>query len=141
MDLGKYVNRELAVRSDLTTDALRFYEREGLLAPSAKSEGGYRLYDDSAVARLRFVQHAQQCGFTLAEIRELLSLQSRESACCDDVRRRVVEKKLQLEARIKKMQAMSTALDALIAGCNEVDQPLFACPILNALERAEEVQA
>ena len=92
----------------------------GCLPPSAKSEGGYRLYGDSAVARLRFVEHAQQCGFTLAETRELLSLQSRESACCDDVRRRV---------------------DALIADCNEVDEPLFACPILNPLERAEEVQA
>lgn len=132
---------KLAALADVTTDALRFYEREGLIAPTSKSEGGYRLYEEAALQRLRFIQHAQQCGFTLAEIRELLTLQRQQSACCDDVRRRVVEKKLQLEAKIRAMKAMSKALDVLITDCSGGSWPASECPILSALERADEAKA
>ena len=132
---------KVAALADVTPDALRFYEREGLISPTTKSEGGYRLYDETVVQRLRFVQHAKQCGFTLAEVHELLSMQSEESACCKDVRSRVIEKKLQLEARIKAMKEMSKALDVLIADCTSGDWPVSACPILSALERTEKVFA
>lgn len=128
---------KLAAQADVTADSLRFYEREGLIAPASKSGAGYRLYEEDAVVRLRFIAHAKQCGFTLAEIQELLTVQSKKSACCGDVRRQVVEKKLQLEARIKAMKAMSKALDVLIAGCGTSEGPVAACPILNALERTE----
>lgn len=128
---------KLAARADVTANALRFYEREGLIAPASKSGAGYRLYEEDAVARLRFIAHAKQCGFTLAEIQELLTVQSQRSACRGDVRRQVVEKKLQLEARIKAMKAMSKALDVLIADCGTSEGPVAECPILNALERTE----
>lgn len=128
---------KLAARADVTADSLRFYEREGLITPASKSGAGYRLYQEDAVARLRFIAHAKQCGFTLAEIQQLLAVKSRKSACCGDVRRQVVEKKLQLEARIKAMNAMSKALDALIADCATSEGPVAECPILSALERTE----
>lgn len=108
---------KLARASDISSDALRYYEREGLLAPERKTESGYRLYGEDAVRRVRFIQHAQACGFTLAEIRELLHLRQADSACCNDVRSRAIEKKLQLAAKIRAMQAMSAALDRLIAEC------------------------
>ena len=130
---------KLAVRAEVSADALRFYEREGLISPASKSDAGYRLYEEVAVARLRFIAHAKQCGFTLAEILELLTLQSKKSACCSDVRRQVIEKKLQLEGRIKAMKDMSKALDVLISDCGSSDAPVAACPILSALERAEGV--
>lgn len=123
---------KLAARARLSTNALRFYEREGLLSPASKSESGY---DEAAVARVGFIQHAQQCGFTLVEIQELLSLRSRESACCEDVRPLAVEKKMQLEAKIRSMRLMSKALDLLIADCPDRDRPLDDCPILRALEQ------
>ena len=56
----------------VSTDTLRYYEREGLIAPTSKSRGGYRLYDGDAVRRVRFIKQAQHCGFTLTEIRGLL---------------------------------------------------------------------
>lgn len=127
---------KLASRTQLSTNALRFYEREGLLQPASKSGAGYRLYDESAVARVQFIKHAQQCGFTLTEIQELLTLRSRDNACCEDVRRLAVEKKLQLEAKIRSMQVMSKALDLLIADCPDHGRPLADCPILGALEEA-----
>lgn len=125
---------KLAKAGDISPDALRYYEREGLLAPATKTDSGYRLYGEDAVRRVRFIQHAQACGFTLAEIRELLHLRQSDRACCDDVRSRAVEKKLQLAAKIRAMQAMSAALDVLIAECAGGAMPVDDCPILAALE-------
>ncbi|WP_232357184.1 MULTISPECIES: heavy metal-responsive transcriptional regulator [Burkholderiaceae] len=124
----------LAKAGHISADALRYYEREGLLAPERKTDGGYRLYGEDAVRRVRFIQHAQACGFTLAEIRELLHLRQADSACCNDVKSRAIEKKLQLAAKIRVMQAMSAALDRLIAECAGGELPLDDCPILAALE-------
>jgi DNA-binding transcriptional MerR regulator len=127
---------KLASRTQLSTNALRFYEREGLLVPASKSRSGYRLYDESAVACVGFIKYAQQCGFTLTGIHELLTLRSSDSACCEDVRRLVVEKKLQLEAKIRSMQVMSEALGLLISGCPGHGRPAEGCPILGAMEEA-----
>ena len=74
-----------------------FYEREGPLRPARKSDSGYRLYTEEAIRRIEFIKHAQQCGFSLADIRELLELRSTDSACCDDIYRVSVQEKLQLE--------------------------------------------
>jgi DNA-binding transcriptional MerR regulator len=128
---------KLAKAGDISTDALRYYEREGLLAPASKTDSGYRLYGEDAVRRVRFIQHAQACGFTLVEIRELLHLRQSDSACCNDVRQRAVEKKLQLATKIRTMQAMSAALDQLINKCADGTLPVDDCPILAALERIE----
>ena len=128
---------KLAAQTELSTNALRFYEREGLLQPRSKSPAGYRLYGDDAEARVSFIKHAQHCGFTLSEINELLTLRSTASACCDDVQRLAVEKKLQLEAKIRAMKVMSKALDLLIADCTDQGRPVGDCPILGAMEKIE----
>lgn len=130
LTIGKVANQ-----TELSTNALRFYEREGLIIPAGKSPSGYRLYGDDAVARVGFIKHAQHCGFTLSDIHELLTLRARDSACCSDVRRLAVEKKLQLEAKIRSMKAMSKALDRLIADCPDEDHPLGECAILTAMDQ------
>ena len=88
-----------------------------------KAGNGYRQYSAAALQRLRFIKQAQQCGFTLAEVQSLLRLDDTSSACCNDVRSKVIEKKLALEARIKLMQAMSASLDRLIADCSNDARP------------------
>jgi MerR family Zn(II)-responsive transcriptional regulator of zntA len=125
---------KMAALAGVSTDTLRYYEKEGLLAPDSKTEAGYRLYDAAMVGRIHFIKDAQQCGFSLSDIRELLTLKSRDSACCDDVRRLAIEKKLQLSAKIATMQRMSRALDQLLAKCTQGSLPLDDCPILAALE-------
>lgn len=115
-------------------DTMRFYEKEGLLRPASKSEAGYRLYNEGAVRRLNFIKHAQQCGLSLAEIRDLLELKSRDDACCNDVRSLAVRKKLQIETKIKSLKAMSQALSELIEVCAGDRKPLDECPILAALD-------
>lgn len=125
---------KLATLAEISADALRYYEREGLIEPAGKSTAGYRLYDDNSARRIQFIKHAQQCGFTLAEIRQLLVLRSRDAACCGDVRKRAIEKKLQLENKIRSMKAMSKALDRLISECADETKPVEECAILAALE-------
>lgn len=124
----------------VSTDTLRYYEREGLINPSSKSNGGYRLYDHEAVRRLRFIRQAQRCGFTLTEIRALLAMRTSDAACCSDVRRLAVEKKLRLESNIKAMKEMSKALDYLIAACSDESRPLNDCPILAAFDNGPKVK-
>jgi len=127
---------KLASLTGVSNDTLRYYEQEGLVEPAGRSPAGYRLYDKDAVRRIHFIKHAQSCGFTLAEIRELLVLRGRDKACCCDVRTRAVEKKLQIENKIRAMRAMSKALDQLIAECANEAQPVKECAIIAALERA-----
>jgi DNA-binding transcriptional MerR regulator len=126
---------KLARIADVSSDTLRYYEREGLIEPAGKSPAGYRLYDQDSARRLRFIKQAQHCGFTLVEIRELLVLRRRDAACCGDVRKRAIEKKRQLESKIRSMRAMSKALDRLIADCVDETQPVDECAILAAFER------
>ena len=129
---------KLAKRSQISTDTIRYYEDERLLLPARKSDAGYRLYGADAPRRLSFIRHAQRCGMTLAEIRQLLELRADDRACCNDVRGLAIRKKLQLEQKIRTMNAMSQALDRLIAVCTAGERPLDDCPILAALESSLE---
>ena len=125
---------KIAERAQVSTDSIRFYEREGLIIPAQKSDSGYRLYTEEAVRRIGFIKHAQQCGFSLAEIRELLELRSDDKSCCDDIYRLAIEKKLHLENKIRALDAMSKALSHLIEQCSHDEKTLDQCPILGALE-------
>lgn len=124
---------KLAELADVSANAVRFYEREGLMQAPAKTDSGYRLYDLQAVERLRFIKQAQHCGFTLSEIQDLLRLRDAASSCCNDVRSKVIEKKLELEGRIRSMKAMSQSLDRLIADCSNDARPAEDCSILATL--------
>lgn len=126
---------KLAALAKTSTDTLRYYEREGLIEPADRTESGYRLYDKDSARRIHFIKQAQHCGFTLTEIRDLLVLRNRDAACCGDVRNRAIEKKLQLEHKIKAMKSMSRALDHLIADCANGARPVGECTILAALEQ------
>jgi DNA-binding transcriptional MerR regulator len=67
-----YTIGKLASLAGVRTDSVRFYERQGLIEAARKTDCGYRLYGDDALRRIEFIKHAQRCGFSLAEIRELI---------------------------------------------------------------------
>jgi len=135
-----YTIGKVASLAGISADTLRYYEKEQLIIPAQKSAAGYRLYEEDALRRLRFIKQAQECGFTLAQIRELLTLKSSKDACCQDVLKLAVEKKLQLEAKIKSLQSMSAALSHLITICSNDTRPLDDCPILAALDNTAQPQ-
>jgi DNA-binding transcriptional MerR regulator len=124
----------LAKMTSVTVDALRHYEREGVLVPEGKTAGGYRLYGEDTLRRMNFIKHAQKCGFSIAEIRLFVALQTCDNACCKDVRELAMEKKRKLDSRIDSLTAMSQALGNLISMCVEQDKPLSECPLLSTLE-------
>lgn len=127
---------KIAALAGVSADTLRYYEKEGLIVPASKSAAGYRLYDGEAVRRIRFIKTAQHCGFTLSDIRELLTLKQADSACCADVRSVTIEKKLRIAHKLLALQAMSHALDELIERCAGGAAATDACPILAALENS-----
>lgn len=127
---------KVAALAGVSPDTLRYYEKEHLITPASKTDAGYRLYDDEAVRRIRFIKTAQHCGFTLSDIHELLTLKQADSACCEDVRSVAIEKKLRIEHKLKALQAMSRALDDLIQICDGGKAPTDDCPILSALENS-----
>lgn len=73
---------QLAKRAGVKSDSVRFYERSGLLTRPARKSNGYRAYDETALTRLSFIKKAQSLGFSLDEIKRILSLRGRGQATC-----------------------------------------------------------
>ena len=116
----------------LGVETVRFYERQGLIPPPARSPAGYRLYDADAIVRLRFIGRAKTLGFTLGEIGELMGLRATPEACCDDVRARAVAKIADIDSKMEQLLAMKRGLSELVAQCDGAP-PSTACPLLSAL--------
>lgn len=131
-----YTIGKVAVLADVSADTLRYYEKEGLIAPASRTAASYRLYNDEVLRRIRFIKHAQHCGFSLSDVKELLTLKHAESSCCEDVRSLAIEKKLRIEHKLKALRIMSHALDDLIQSCEGGEQATGDCPILAALENS-----
>ena len=114
-------------------ETVRFYERQGLIEQAPKPTGsGVRIYSPDMVARIRFIREAQQIGFSLREIRELLALRADPSADCSDVREQATAKLEEVRRKIERLREIGTALETLIAACPGRGG-LQACSIMDAL--------
>ncbi len=123
----------LARTAGVNLETIRYYQRRGLIATPRKPPGGIRRYPHAALAQLRFVKRAQQLGFSLNEIRELLALG--EQSC--GATRRIAERRLtDIEARLNDLQTMRRLLARLIRECAAGRST--ACPIVQSLSNARE---
>jgi MerR family mercuric resistance operon transcriptional regulator len=127
---------KVASGTGLSIDTVRYYEREGLLEKPARTASGYRKYSSDAVARLRFIRQAKELGFSLHEIKELLSLRVTPGKSCADVRTRAEHKIADIDRRIASLKRVRGALKKLTLACPG-KSPVSQCPILEALERKE----
>lgn len=126
---------QLAREAGVNLETLRYYERRGLLSRPARTASGHRRYDPEAVALLRLIKRAQELGFTLAEICELLRGLERPKAVCDDVCR-VIEAKIgQVEEELARLKAKRDRLSRLRAACPRT-RPLRECPVIVELKGA-----
>jgi Hg(II)-responsive transcriptional regulator len=123
---------KLAKKSQISIDSIRFYERRGLLAEALRTAANYRLYPLSAVERLGFIKKAQNLGFSLDEIGELLALRQDELASKAEVKERTEEKIRMIQAKIQDLQRMLEVLQGLSARCDGQGSA-EDCPILAAL--------
>ncbi len=127
---------ELAEAAGVHVETVRYYERRGLLSRPRRGSG-WRRYDEHALRTLRFVRRAQDLGFSLGEIRGLLSLRASSSLrTCARVRAQAVEKLAEVDAKIRDLVAIRGVLEELTRACPS-DGPANECPILGSLSTDE----
>lgn len=124
---------QLASRAGVGVETVRFYERQGLLDEPSRRESGYRQYTENVVDRLSFIRSAKELGFTLKEIKELLSLRLDPSTTCADVKVRAEAKIIDIEVKIRTLQRMKKALVKITKACSG-SGPTSECPILDSLD-------
>jgi MerR family mercuric resistance operon transcriptional regulator len=124
---------ELARRAGVNVQTVRYYERRGLLAEPDRRASGYRVYDGSVLQRLRFIRRAQELGFTLGEIGELLTLRLESSTTAGAVKQYAERKIDEIDARIRDLTRIRKALTHLAGRCHGGRGPTGDCPLLEAL--------
>ncbi|MFG6655481.1 Zn(2+)-responsive transcriptional regulator [Scandinavium sp. M-37] len=132
---------ELAKLAGVTPDTIRYYEKQLMMDNPARTEGGFRLYTDSDLQRLRFIRHGSQLGFTLEAIRELLSIRvDPESHTCQESKSIVQARLSEVEARISQLETMRKSLQRLNDACCGTAHSSVYCSILEALEQGSETE-
>jgi Hg(II)-responsive transcriptional regulator len=124
---------KVARGAGLGIETVRFYEREGLLEPPKRTAANYRIYPQQDIIRLRFIKRAKNLGFTLKEIRDLLSLRQDPKASKEDVKRQTEAKIADIEQKIHDLTRIKQTLERLDQCCDG-HGPTSDCPILEALE-------
>lgn len=135
MNVDGLTRGALAEQAEVHAETLRYYERRGILAKPPRSAGNYRLYPREALGRVRFVKRAQELGFTLKEVEELLALRATPGARARDVREKAVEKLEETDAKLRSLRRMRRALAELIENCSG-EGPAISCTILEALGKS-----
>jgi len=121
---------KLARNLGINVETIRFYERKGLIEQPVKPETGYRHYPDETVNRIRFIKRAQDLGFSLDEIANLLSLNDRP---CGQVQELAEHKLLAVRERMADLRRLEKALKALLTQCQSNDDDTH-CPIIDSLQ-------
>lgn len=127
-----------ARKAGVGVETIRFYERKGLIEqPPKPQNGGYRAYSSEVVQKIRFIRHAQELGFSLKEIEELLNLRADPGSDCSAVRNRASEKLKEVENKIAKLRKIGGALEEVIASCPS-QGALSVCSIIAAMEDSSD---
>ncbi len=132
---------DVARQTGLSVHAIRFYEREGLLKTPARSEGRFRVFDQEGLRELKFIRKAQELGFSLTEIRELLVLRRTGSQACSHVRDLLSKALGRVDEKIEDLLRLQGELKAALRKCKRDlkrsgSRPEKSCPVLEELERA-----
>lgn len=130
----------VAKETGISIDTIRFYEKEGLLQRSGRSEGGYRLFSQRQIQDLKFIRKSQELGFSLNEIRELLIVRAESTPSCSHVRELLDRKLTIVRGKIEALRTLESSLKSALRKC--VHESKFAsvdhdsCPLLDELARA-----
>lgn len=124
---------KLAKSIGINIETVRYYERMGLLPVPERLASGYRVYNEQAVKRLRFVSRAKSLGFSLEEIKELLALYSNPSTDCEAICEQARMKCADIEKRITDLKRIHKALKQLEQTCPGGDKGLDECTITQCL--------
>lgn len=126
---------KVSERTGLSIDAIRFYEKQRLLERPPRTEGGFRLFNTQDIERIQFIRRAQQLGFSIAEIRELLVLQREDGTACSHVRDLLKAKIEIVQKKIGELDALEQQLRKRLRKCERslrtlADTHKGRCPVL-----------
>jgi len=123
---------ELAKLTGCSVQTIRYYEKEKLLASKRRSEGNFRLYDQSAVEQLTFIKHCRSLDLALSEVRQLIELNQSPDMRCDDVNNMIDNHIEQVEQRMKELEGLRQQLTSLRNSCSN-NRTIEECGILKNL--------
>ena len=124
---------ELAERAEVPIQTIRYYERRGLIEEPPRRSGGFREFSSGYVDRIRFIKRAQELGFTLSEVKDLLALRIDPETTCREIKSEAEEKLENVEEKIRDLERIRTSLTRLIDQCQGTG-PTSDCPILDAMK-------
>ncbi len=127
---------ELSNQTGCKIETIRYYEQQSLMPEPARTEGGHRLYTEEMRGRLLFIRRSRELGFSMAEIRDLLSLVDGEQISCERVKTIADEHLEDIRAKISDLRKMQRTLSALSNRCSGKDVP--DCPIIDVLQQGKE---
>jgi DNA-binding transcriptional MerR regulator len=133
---------QISKQTGVSVDAIRYYERNGLLAPPARSKGGFRLYSADDLFALHFIRSLQTLGFSLNEIREFSSLRTNDLRACSEVRKRLDLKLKDIHAKRVALVKLEDELKAALTKCNsQLKRPRGGkngrCPVLTGIGKSK----
>ncbi len=127
---------EIAKLAEVTPDTIRYYEKQKMMDHGLRTEGGFRLYTEDDLQRLKFIRHARQLDFSLESIRELLSIRiDPQHHTCQESKSIVQARLNEVEARIQELQTMCLSLQRLNDACCGTSHSSVYCSILETLEQ------
>ena len=122
---------QLARQTGCNLETIRYYEKISLMPDPPRTASGYRVYDDSHVERLRFILRGRELGFSIDELRGLLSLVDRGTQTCAEVKDRTERHLADVRAKIADLKRIEKALAETASKCSGENVP--ECPVLEAL--------
>jgi DNA-binding transcriptional MerR regulator len=126
-----------AKQTGLSIDAIRFYQKSGLLKPPARTAGGYRVFTTTEIAQLEFIARAQDLGFSLAEIKELVSLRNENGRACPEVRSLIHHKLQNVREKIAALKQLESELVRGLRLCDRAVKGRTAtergCPVIEEI--------
>ncbi len=130
MTIGK-----LAKDGGVGVETIRFYERRGLIKRPQREDGGFRYYASEEASRVRFIRRAQELGFTLKEVKELLDIQSKRKITGAQVKEKAQEKIKEIQKKVSDLKQMEVSLSHLSRICGEGEQAIRECRIFDCFEK------
>ncbi len=131
---------QLAKKTEVNIETVRYYERRGILPKPLRSESGYRQYPEETVTLIQFIKNAKELGFSLDEISNLLLLRADAHTCCSEVKELAEDKVAEIQRKIDTFKEMIIIFKELLRKCSR-KKPDDNCPILEKLNGKKGVNS
>ncbi len=129
--MNEFTIGTLSKRTGVNTETIRYYEKSGIMPDPPRTEGGYRVYKEAHLKRLRFIRRCRQLGFTMADIEGLLGLVDERGYTCGEVHALTLDQAEMVNQKIKDLKRLEKTLRSIASQCTGDDVP--ECPIIDAL--------